>query len=45
MKKEGKSVADRKHSMCKCPVMGDNMAYLRTDRGSVCGQKTVRGTV
>lgn len=40
MKKEGKSIADRGNSMCKCPVMGGNMADLRTDRRSVCGQKT-----
>ena len=44
MKKEGESIATRRNSMCKCPVMGTNLASLRTDRRMIWGQKTVIGS-
>lgn len=40
MEKEWKGIEVRGNSFCKCSAMGGNMAYLRTDRRSACGQKT-----
>ena len=40
MKKEGKSITDKRNSMCKYPEMEGNLAYFRTDNRFVCGWKT-----
>lgn len=44
MKKEGKSIAAQRNNIRKCPVMGANLAYLRTDKRMIRGQKTAMRT-